>query len=136
LIKCQYYQISYNEVGKYNNSNNYYGFANDFEKVNCDVLNSIKVRELIDHFKEEKWEAGKYNVMTHNCQIFGAEIIKVLKAIRRDKEDKLRIIEKTKLPGCIINSLWHNEELSWSNTLGRIPVFGLFHDVYSILKDQ
>ena len=136
MIKCQNYHFSYSEVGKYENYNNFYSFANDFEKVDCEVLNKITVKELSDHFKEEKWEAGKYNVLTHKYQIFGAEIIKILKAIRIDKQDKVRMIEKTKLPGCIINSLGHNEELSWTNTLERILVFGLFHDMFTLVKNK
>ena len=75
-------------------------------------------------------EARKYNLITHNCQIFGAGIIKVLKAVRKHEQDKVRMIEKTNLPGCIINSFWYNEKLSWTNILGRIPVFRFFHDLY------
>ena len=44
------------------------------------------------------------------------------------------------LPSCIISALWHNEKLSLTNTLGRIPIFGYFHDtfvnVYNVLKDE
>ena len=87
------------------------------------------VKELIENFKGEKWIAKKYNLLMHNCQTFAAKIIKILKAVRINEEDKLRVVEKTKLPGCIINALWHNEELSLKNTLGRIPIFGLFHDI-------
>ena len=101
-----------------------------FERVDCDVINKINIRELRDHFKGEKWLANKYNVAFHNCQTFGAEIIKKLKAIRIDEKDKVRANEKTTLPGCIISSLWHNEKLPLTNTFGRIPIFGLFHDFY------
>ena len=128
LIKCQHYNIPYNEYKEHNWD--YIQFGNRFERVDCDVINKITIRELRDHFKGEKWLANKYNVAFHNCQTFGAEIIKKLKAIRIDEKDKVRANEKTTLPGCIISSLWHNEKLSLTNTLGRIPIFGLFHDFY------
>ena len=89
----------------------------------------MTVKELIKNFEGEKWVAEKYNVLTHNCQIFAAEIIKILKATRKNEKDKIRIVEKITLPGCIINALWHNEDLSLTNTLGRIPLFGFYHDL-------
>ena len=76
----------------------------------------------------------KYNVLTRDCQTFSAEIIKILKAIRIREEDKIRALEKVLLPGCIISALWHNEDLSLMNTLGRIHIFGFFHDLYSLAK--
>ena len=132
LIKCQYYNISYEFYR--NGGWNYDKFGNSFERVECDVNNKITVNELIEHFKGEKWEAKEYNAVTHNCQDFGAEIINVLKAIRRNEEDKIRVQEKIILPGCIISSLWHNEKLSITNTLGRIPIFGFLHDCFILLK--
>ena len=134
LIKCQHYNISYDELKKH--KLNYDQIGNRFDTVDCDVINKITIRELKDHFKGEKWLAKKYNVVFHNCQIFGAEIIKKLKAIRINEKDKVRANEKTTLPGCIINALWHNEKLSLTNTLGRIPIFGLFHDFYLASKDK
>ena len=89
----------------------------------------MTVKELIKNFEGEKWVVKKYKVLTHNCQIFAAEIIKILKAIRKNGNDKIRMVEKIKLPGCIINALWHNEDLSLTNTLGRIPFFGFLHDI-------
>ena len=79
LIECQHYNISYDELKK--DMGNYCQFGNSFETVDCDVINKITIRELRDHFKGEKWLAKKYNVVFHNCQTFGAEIIKKLKAI-------------------------------------------------------
>ena len=90
----------------------------------------ILLKELIDNLKGEKWEAKKYNVLTHNCQNFGAEVIRILKATRKNEDDKIRLKEKILLPSCIISSLWKNEELSLLNALGRIPIFGFFHDFY------
>ena len=134
LIERQHYNISYDECTK--NYSDYYQFGNSFETVDCEVINKITVRELRDHFKGEKWLAKKYNVAFHNCQTFGAEIIKKLKAIRINEKDKVRANEKVTLPGCIISSLWHNEKLSLTNTLGRIPIFGLFHDFYLAAHDK
>ena len=128
MIACQYYNMTYKEYEIYCR-NKFFGELN-FIKVTCDVMNRITIKDLINHFKGEKWEAKSYNVLTHNCQIFAAEIIKILKAIRKKEEDKIRAVEKMELPGCIISSLWHNEKLSLSNTLGRIPIFGFFHDIY------
>ena len=115
---------------------NYIQFGNIFETVDCDVINKITIRKLRDNFKGEKWLAKNYNVVFHNCQTFGAEIIKKLKAIRLNEKDKFRANEKTALPGCIINSLWQNEKLSLTNTLGRITIFGLFHDFYLASKGK
>ena len=36
------------------------------------------------------------------------------------------------LPNCMIKVLWDNEELSIVNTLGRVPVFGLVFDAFSL----
>ena len=115
---------------------NYIQFRNRFETVDYDVINKITIRELRDHFKGEKWLTKNYNVIFHNCQTFDAEIFKKLKAIRSNEKDKVRANEKTALPGCIINSLWHNEKLSLANTLVRIPIFGLFHDFYLASKGK
>ena len=64
--------------------------------------------------------------MLHNCQTFAAEVVKILKDIRIHVTDKVRVAEKFVLPNCIIKALWHNEDLSITNTLGRISVFGFF----------
>lgn len=85
----------------------------------------------MNNFKSEKWEAKSYNLLNHNCQTFGAEVIKILKAVRINKRDKIRINEKMILPNCMIKALWNNEELSAINTLGRVPVFGLAFDVFA-----
>ena len=77
-----------------------------------------------------------YNALTHNCQHFGAEIIKILKAERIGEFFKLRTREKLILPNCIINAFWENEELSMANTLGRIPIFGFFYDVGYLIRES
>jgi len=45
-------------------------------------------------------------------------------------KDKVRMREKEILPNYIIKNLWENEKLSKINTIGRIPVIGLFYDLY------
>ena len=107
------------------------GIVNGFQKIECNVNNKITLGELINNFKQEKWEAKYYNVLSHNCQTFGAEIIKILKAVRVNNRDKIRVKEKMILPNCMINALWENEDLSIVNTLGRIPVLGLGFDILS-----
>ena len=117
----------YGEIDK--EKNQLAKISNNFYRINCDIKNKITLRELCNNFKNDKWLAKKYNVVTHNCQIFAAEVIKILKAIRINEADKIRTNEKIILPNCLIKALWDNEELSLTNTLGRIPVFGLFHDL-------
>ena len=51
-----------------------------------------------------------------------------------DEKDKIRINEKKALPNCLINALTNNEENCTINNLGRIPIFGLFFDVF-LLKN-
>ena len=133
MIACQYYKISYEEYENFR-SKKFFGEVN-FIKVTCEVINRITIKELINHFKEEKWEAKNYIINFHDCQNFAAEIIKILKAVRKNEEDKIRCVEKMVLPDCIIRSLWINEPLSLPNTLGRIPIFGFFHDAYTLFKE-
>ena len=140
IIACQYYDMPINEYYQKKLAdptdfqkvlNNIF---NSFHRVDCYVENKINLQNLINGLKGEKWIAQKYNVVFHNCQNFGAEIIKILKAKRKDEFNKVRVIEKTLLPSCIISALWHNENLSLVNTLGRIPIFGLFHDIVCSTK--
>ena len=136
LIAAHHYNISIDEYSSKLRDLGEHPFklisetSNSFYRVECNIKNNICLGELINCFKNEKWEAKKYNVLTHNCQKFGSEVIKILKAIRKYEEDKIRMKEKIMLPGCIISALWDNEELSKVNTLGRIPIFGFFHDLY------
>ena len=126
LIACQYYGILYEEYGDIKSK----GFDTLFRRVDCDSQNKITVNELIENFKGEEWEAKNYNVLSHNCQHFAAKVIKILKAVRKNERDKIRVQEKMNLPDCIIKELWHNEPLSLTNTLGRIPILGFFHDCF------
>lgn len=128
IIASEHYNIPYKE---FNFSILKKGIFNGFHKIECEVKNKITLGELINNFKDEKWEAKNYNLMTHNCQTFGAEVIKVLKAIRVNERDKIRTKEKMILPNCIIKALWDNEDLSAVNTLGRIPVIGLGFDLFA-----
>ena len=111
------------------NEENYQKISKNYQRVECDIKNKISLRELCNNFKNENWSAKKYNVASHNSQTFATEIVKILKAIRIHESDKIRTNEKLLLPNCIIKALWKNEDLSLTNTLGRIPIFGLFHDL-------
>ena len=124
--------IAYNFYGE----KEYYLLSNfnGFYDIDCDINNKITLGELCEQFKGEKWEAQSYNVALHNCQSFAAKIIKILKAIRIDENDKIRTFEKISLPNCIISALWDNEKLSFANTMGRIPIFGLYYDLFKFAK--
>ena len=102
--------------------------------IKCDVNNKISLRNLIALIKGEKWLAKQYNLLSHNCQDFGAEIVKILKSIRINEKDKIRMREKMILPNCLINALSENENSSTINTIGKIPVFGLFFDLFAFIK--
>ena len=126
IIAAQHYHIPYDKFDF-----NFFrkGVFNRFIKIECNVKNKITLSELINNFKDSKWEAKNYNLVSHNCQTFGAEVIKILKAVRVNEEDKIRTNEKMILPNCMIKVLWDNENLSVVNTIGRIPVVGLGFDV-------
>ncbi len=128
IIAAQHYNIPYDEFD-FNIFKK--GIFNRFDKIECNVKNKITLGELIDNFKDSKWEAKNYNLLFHNCQTFGAEVIKILKAVRVNESDKIRSFEKFALPNCIVNVLWKNEDLSVVNTLGRVPVLGKGFDVLS-----
>ena len=125
IIASEHYKIPYDKF-EYNSFRK--GIVNGFHKIECDIKNKITLKELIDNFKSEEWEVKKYNLLNHNCQTFGAEVIKILKAVRINNRDKIRTREKMILPNCMIKVLWDNEELSTINTLGRIPIVGLAFD--------
>ena len=138
IIACQYYNKTLKEYNEAKHNISGFDYANivynNFHRVECEVENKIILEDLLKELKGEKWIAKKYNVVTHNCQNFGAEIIKILKAQRASEMYKVRINEKIVLPSCIISALWHNEKLSSVNTLGRIPIFGFFHDIAQNIK--
>ena len=131
IIACNHYGISHDEFKKINSK---FYFSSLFECIDCDINNKITLNDLCNNFKEDNWDAKHYNVITHNCQHFAAQIIKVLKAIRKNEEYKIRSIEKFILPNCIISALWDNEKLSLTNTMGRIPIIGIFYDLYKLSK--
>lgn len=110
--------------------------SNNFYRVECDIKNKKTLRELCNNFKSGNWSAENFEVATHNSQTFAAEIIKFLKAVRKHEYDKIRKNEKLALPNCLIKALWNNEDLSVTNTLGRIPIFGLFHDLVKNAIEQ
>ena len=93
----------------------------------------MSLRELLDHFKNIKWKAESYCLLSNNCQSFAAEIIKVLKATRKEERTKIRLVEKMILPNCLKSILWDNEDLSLTNTIEGIPIIGLIYDLL-ILK--
>lgn len=101
----------------------------EFYKKECDVKNKISLRELINNFNNQNWEASKYNLLSHNCQTFGAEVVSILKSVRINARDKIRTKEKMILPNCIIKALTENEDFSVVNTLG--PVLALGFDLFS-----
>ena len=107
---------------------------NEFFRVECNIENNVNLNQFIENFKGEKWLAKKYNVVFHNCQDFGCEVIKILKATRKYEIDRIRLREKVILPNCIVNALISNEGLTKKNICGRIPIFGFFHDQYQLNK--
>ena len=112
IIACQYYNMILDDFNKRKREENISKVINDdnnnFKRVECEVKNNIILKDLLDELKGEKWIAKNYNVLYLNCQSFGAEIIKILKAQRKDEFYKLRINEKLYIPSCIISALWHN----------------------------
>ena len=125
LVASQHYNIDDLE-----SKTNFRDAFNNFKRVECDIKNKVYLSKFIDHFKGEKWTAGKYNLVFHNCQDFACEIIRFLQATRRNETDRLRIVEKVKLPNCVVNAFISTEGLTAVNVLGRIPIFGYFHDLY------
>lgn len=127
IMASNHYGISVEECINNNNLSS----ISDYHLIECEIANNITLRELCDNFRGKNWEAKDYNVLTHNCQNFAAEILKILKAVRKHNFDKIRSQEKGILPNCIISTLWDNEKLSSINTLGRIPFFGLIFDSFA-----
>ena len=102
---------------------------NQVNIIKCNVKKNMTLKQLINILSNEKWEANEYNVAKHNCQDFAAEVIKILKAVRINESDKIRLKEKYALPNCMIRSFSNNEEISKINIVGRIPIFGLYFDI-------
>ena len=129
IIASQLYNLTLDEFFKMDSNSN---ISESFKNIECDVENKITLQELSEHFKEKIWYLYKYNkhnFINKNNHTFISEIIKLVKAKRKYEKDKIRLYEKTILPNCIISNLWNNEELSVKNTIGRIPILGLFFDL-------
>jgi len=128
IIASYHHGISYKEL-----NDNISEYIADYYRINCDIRENMSLRELLDHFNDKKWKAESYCVLSNNCQSFAAEIIKILKATRKDERTKIRLVEKMILPNSLISALWDNEDWSLTNTIGRIPIIGLIYDLI-ILK--
>ena len=103
---------------------------NEVNIIKCNVKNQITLEELKNEFLGDNWQEKEYNLISHNCQDFGAEVVKFLKAERINEKDKIRMKEKYALPNCIINALTENEKISTINKIGRIPIVGLVFDLF------
>ncbi len=75
LIAIQYYNIP---LENYLN-NVAIDTAKYFHSVDCD-------KRINNNFKGESWEAKQYNILTHKCQIFVLQIIKILKKNKKKKK--------------------------------------------------
>ena len=124
IMASYHHNIPFEEVNYNLNS-----FMEGYFHFSCDIQKNLTLKELLDNFKEENWEAKNYCVLTNNCQDFAAKILKILKATRRNENIKIRTYEKMFLPNSIINALWSNEEWNLTNTIGRIPIAGLIYDL-------
>ncbi len=134
IIASNHYKIPLNKFLEGLDSGEFSMAQRVFQCINCEINNKITLREFCSNFIGEKWEARNYTLYKNNCQKFAAEVIKILKATRIKETDKIRTFEKKSLPNCMIKELWKNEKLSLTNSLGRIPIFGFFYDVYKIIK--
>ena len=130
ILAANFYKIPYEEYFADQTMKNFPFYIYEFKIIHCYINNEMKLKDLCKEFQNDNWVANKYNFITHNCQHFSAEVIKILKAERMFDKDKVRMREKEILPNCIIKNLWENEKLSTINTIGRIPVIGLFYDLY------
>ena len=127
IIASHHYGLSIEELEKGHLLDNM-----EFYNVDCRIKNKITLGKLCEYFKGEKWGASSYNFSGHNCQKFAAEVVKILKAVRKYERDQIRMFEKMVLPNCVIGALWDNEDLSFANTMGRIPIVGIIHDFIRI----
>ena len=127
IIASHHYGLSIEELDKHHLLD-----IMEFYNVDCDIKNKITLGKLCECFKGKEWGANNYNFSGHNCQKFAAEVVKILKAVRKYESDKIRMFEKMVLPNCVIGALWDNEELSFTNTMGRIPIVGIIHDFIRI----
>ena len=89
IIASYHHNIPYEEVNY-----NFNSFMEGYFHFSCDIQKNLTLKELLDNFKEENWEAKNYCVLTNNCQDFAAKILKLLKATRRNENIKIRTYEK------------------------------------------
>ena len=129
VIASYHHNVSYEEIER--RLGNY---IDEYYRLNCDINEKMTLKELLEHLKEEQWEAKNYCVLSNNCQDFASKVLKILRAVRNDERTKIRTIEKMILPNKLISTLWDNEDLSLANTLGRIPIFGLIYDLIILNK--
>ena len=124
-----HHNVSYEEIER--SLDNY---IDEYYRMNCDINEKMTLKELFEHLKGENWEAKNYCALSNNCQYFESKVLKILKAVGKDERTKIRTIEKMILPNKLISTLWDNEDLSLTNTLGRIPIFGLIYDLIILNK--
>jgi hypothetical protein len=110
-------------------------FFNAYVTEECYVNNKITLGDLCEKFKGEKWEAKNYNLITHNCQHFSAEIIRILKATR-EKYPEYRKFSYLKVvyAGPILNALYDNENEKVTKIITNVPVVSLLYDLILGLK--
>jgi len=118
VIASYHHNVSYEKIER--SLDNY---IDEYYRLNCDINEKMTLKELFEHLKGENWEAKNYCALSNNCQDFESKVLKILKAVGKDERTKIRTIEKMILPNKLISTLWDNEDLSLTNTLGRIPIF-------------
>ena len=120
IIAMNHYGLSMDDCKKME-------ISDQFNTIECEINEFIVLKEIYSYFKKN--DELSINISDDNGQGFVAEIIKMLKAKRKNEKDKVRMREKSILPNSIISAFWDNEELSLKNTLGRIPIFGFLYDL-------
>lgn len=134
-----------NEIRKFI-AENFYGkqffeklsFFNAYVTEECYINNKITLGDLCEKFKGEKWEAKNYNLITHNCQHFSAEIIRILKATREKYYPEYRKFAFLKVvyAGPILNALYDNENEKVTKIITKVPVVSLIYDGILFLKSR
>lgn len=118
-------------------ASNYYGLSMDdykqidiseqFNTIDCEIDKGMFLREIYSYFNKKEFLNNIYD--DDNGQGLVAEIIKLLKATRKNEKDKVRMREKSILPNCIITAFWDNEELTFNKVMGRVPILGFLYDL-------
>jgi hypothetical protein len=99
------------------------------------INNKMTLGNLFERIsKEMSIKFDDYNVADNNCQDFIAYVIKLLKAVRIDKtESKLHNFAKLRIPPKILEALEDNENYQILTTLGKIPIIGVWTDLFGSL---